>query len=169
MDRDVDRFVALTLIMLVTPSSAMADCRLCAPSQTSTQAAARPIEVVIDTALDFSRAGQKGAGGSIDMSPRSGGRHVAGLADLGGVALAGRVTITGEPFRSIRVSLPGMIRLFAPDGSSADAVELISDLPPDPVLDASGRLSFAFGGRLIVAPGVSGELRGRIPVTADYR
>jgi hypothetical protein len=64
---------------------------------------------------------------------------------------------------------PPSARLVSPDGSSAEAVELRTDLPPDPMLDASGELRFAFGGSLVVLGSSAGKFRGRIPIVADYK
>ena len=156
---------------LLPSAGALAQCRLCAPSATPAKAAAesRPLDIAVDTALDFSRAAQGRGGGSITIDERSGGRTVNGLVDLGGMALKGTVRLTGEPLRHVRISLPGSVRLVAPDGSAADVVDLRADVPPDPALDASGQMAFSFGGRLRVTGDASGEFRGRIPITADYQ
>ena len=122
-----------------------------------------------ETTLDFSRAAGARAGGTISIDAGMGARHVAGLNDLGGFAIKGSVRLTGEPFRHVGVSLPPSARLVSPDGSSAEAVELRTDLPPDPMLDASGELRFAFGGSLVVSGSSTGEFRGRIPTVADYK
>jgi hypothetical protein len=124
----------------------------------------------VETALDLGRAALGRGGGSIALDERSGARAVTGgLVDLGGLGFKGVVRITGEPGRHVRVSLPTTIRLTSPEGGSADIVDLRSDLSPDPELDANGQLSFAFGGRLNVDSGASGEFRGRIAIVADYR
>ena len=130
--------------------------------------ATRPLNIDIETSLDLGRAADTGRGGSIMLDERTGMRQVAGLADLGGFAIKGRVRLTGEPFRHVRVSLPASVRLMSPDGSSADAVDLRTDLPPDPMLDANGTLSFAFGGRLVVQGHAAGDFRGRVLIVADY-
>jgi hypothetical protein len=157
--------------MLLLSSRAEAQCRLCAPS-TSTELStpSRALTIEIETALDFSRAAQTSAGsGSIAVDERSGARMVNGLVDLGGMAVKGSVRLAGEPFRHVRVSFPAGVRLTAPDGAGADVVDLKTDLSPDPALDANGMLKFSFGGRLIVSGHLSGDLRGRIAITADYQ
>ncbi len=168
--------LALPLLLLASPLGAQ--CRLCASDTTAagsgaaTGAAtgeARPLNIEVETALDFSRAAGTGGGGSIAVDERTGTRRVAGLADLGGIAIKGTVRLTGVPGARVRVSLPTSVRLLAPDGNSAEAVDLRTDLPPDPMLDASGELRFSFGGRLIVSGSASGEFRGRIPIVADYQ
>jgi hypothetical protein len=160
--------LALPLLVLVSPLDA--ECRLCAADPTpAVTSAARPLNIEVETALDFSRAAGTGGGGSIAIDERSGARRVAGLADLGGIAIKGSVRLTGAPFARVRVSLPNSVRLLAPDGNSAEAVDLKTDLPADPMLDASGELRFSFGGRLVVSGSAAGEFRGRIPIVADYQ
>ena len=153
---------------LAAPLQAGSECRLCAAVVEPVRSAAeRPLTIEIDTALDFSRA-SGGNGGTIDIDAHSGTRRVTGLVDLGGIAIKGSVRLTGTPLRRVRVGLPASIRLTAANGAAADAVDLRSDLPPGPVLGSDGRLGFSFGGRLVVAPGASGEFHGRIPITAEY-
>jgi Domain of unknown function (DUF4402) len=158
------------LIWIAAPAGAQ--CRLCAsPSVSEAKSAPeRPLTIEVETALDLGRVAQGRGGGSVALDERSGARSVTGgLVDLGGMALKASVRITGEPGAHVRVSLPATIRLTSPDGGSADVVDLRSDLSADPVLDANGQLNFAFGGRLIVGSGASGEFRGRIAIVADYR
>lgn len=160
----------VSLAVVVSSTPLVAQCRLCTSQSGSVRVAdARPLAIEIETALDFSRAADAGRGGSIAIDARTGGRKVAGLTDLGGYAIKGSVRLTGEPFRHVRVSLPSSARLVAPSGSSAEAVDLRTDLPPDPMLDASGELRFTFGGRLMVSGEAAGEFRGRIAIVADYQ
>ena len=158
--------VALALM----PSAGAAQCRLCAPApQATVQAPARPLAIEIRTDLDFSRAASRGGGGgSIHIDERTGTRRVEGLVDLGGFALTGSARLTGEPGARVRVALPPGVRLLAPDGQGADAVDLRADLPQGARLGADGTLTFSFGGRLVVSGGGSGDYRGRIAITADY-
>jgi hypothetical protein len=166
----VDRRLFALLILIAAP--AHAQCRLCAPSDAAPDlvAPARPLVIEIETALDLGRVAQGRGGGSVALDERSGLRSVSGgLVDLGGLSLKGVVRISGEPGRHVRVNLPASIRLTSPDGGSADVVDLRSDLAPDPILDGAGQLSFAFGGKLVVGNGASGDFRGRIAIVADYR
>ncbi len=159
------------LLLLTGATGAQAQCRLCpdAPAPTAARERTRPLSIEVETALDFSRAAGNGQGGSIVVDERSGARRVAGLVDLGGIAIKGSVRLTGEPFGHVQVSLPSSVVLTAPDGSTAEAVDLRADLSPDPALDANGALAFGFGGRLVVHGGASGDFRGRIAIVADYR
>jgi hypothetical protein len=169
MDRLV--FVALSALALASP--AFGQCQLCAPgSKTPTQERAIPLSISVEAALDLGRAAQTRPSGSgtISLDAQTGARRVTGsLADLGGFALKGMVRLDGEPFAPVSVSVPSRISLSAPDGSTADVVEIRTDLPTEATLDAQGKLSFRFGGRLIVTAGQAGDFRGRIPIVADYR
>jgi hypothetical protein len=167
----MNRVLILFVLMAVGP--AQAQCRLCAPgSDTQSAAAALPLNISVDATLDLGRAAQtvRNGAGTINLDARSGARTVAGtLADLGGMAMKGTVRLSGAPFAPVTVSLPSRIQLIAPDGSTADITEIRTDIGANAVLDAQGRLSVNFGGRLIVTGGAAGDFRGRIPVTADYR
>jgi hypothetical protein len=160
----------LSIMLIVAARPALAECRLCVlPSTDSSTERARPLTIEVESSLDFSRAAGTSTGGTIDIDARSGQRRVIGLGDLGGMALKGVVRLTGEPFRLVRVHLPASARLVSPDGSSAEAAELQSDLPPSPALDSNGVLVFTFGGRLVISGSTSGDFRGRIAITADYQ
>jgi Domain of unknown function (DUF4402) len=167
------RVVLLLLALVTLPSTAAAQCRLCAPGPgDKAKPPAKPLQLEIDAALDLGRAAHRGqsTSGTVSIDPVTGVRRVTGgLADLGGMSLKGTVRLTGDPFAPVTVSLPSRITLNAPDGSTADVVELKTDLSPNAALDSQGRLSFSFGGRLIVTAGAAGDFRGRIAISADYR
>lgn len=131
---------------------------------------ARPLNIEIRSSLDFSRATATGAnGGSIAIDPNSGMRTVSGnVVDLGGSPFAGSAVITGEPGRAIRIEMPSTIKLSSATGGSVEIVDLRTNLSPAPRLDIYGRLEFAFGGNLLIKGNVSGQFRGRIPITAEY-
>lgn len=165
----MDRRILALAVLLAQPAGA--ECRLCAPgAKEPTADPARPINIEIDTILDFSRIAYARGGGSVAIDARSGARSISGgLIGLGGVALKGVVRVTGDPGRRVRISLPSSVTLSSPDGTTAEVTDLRTDLSADPILDARGQLSFAFGGRLVVSGGASGDLRGRIAITADYQ
>jgi hypothetical protein len=169
MDR---RFLAV-VFALGFASPAFGQCQLCAPDTAGTPAARTiPLNVSVEAALDLGRAAQTrvGGGGTISIDPQTGARRVTGtLADLGGFSLRGTVRLTGEPFAPVIVTLPSRISLMSPDGSTADVIDIRTDLPPAAVLNAQGFLSFGFGGRLVVTAGQAGDFRGRIAVSAEYR
>ena len=144
-------------------------CQLCTTGPAAPKVALRPLTVAIDTALDFSTASHTSRGsGSITIEARTGRRQIIGLVALGGPALVGTVTITGEPFARIVVDMPRTIVLNSNLGATADVTEIRSDLPPHPAIGSDGRLVFTFGGRLTVRNEAAGDFRGRIPVTVDY-
>lgn len=162
-------FVLAVLVLM--PSASGAQCRLCVPGAQASSSATvptRPLSIEVEAALDLGKATSRGGGGTIAIDERTGVRRVEGLVDLGGFAIKGAGRLTGEPNARVRVSLPGDVRLVAPDGSTADAVDLRTDLPPDARLGADGTLRFAFGARLVVPSGAAGDFRGRISITADY-
>jgi multidrug efflux pump subunit AcrA (membrane-fusion protein) len=168
----MNRIRPFLALLTIVPTVTYAQCRLCAPGVNAPPAAQVPLNIAVDATLDLGRAAQtlRNGAGAINLDPRSGARTVTGtLADLGGLSLRGTVRLTGAPFAAVVVSLPNRIQLTAPDGSTADIVEIRTDLGSNAALDAQGRLSVGFGGRLIVTGGAAGDFRGRIPVTADYR
>jgi Domain of unknown function (DUF4402) len=167
------RVCGFILALAALPSMASAQCQLCAPgSGTTSKLPAKPLQIEIDAALDLGRAAHLGqmTSGTVSIDPVTGARRVTGgLADLGGMSLKGTVRLTGDPFAPVAVSLPNRITLSATNGSTADVVDLKTDLSPNAALDSQGRLTFAFGGRLIVTAGTAGDFRGRIAISADYR
>jgi hypothetical protein len=130
----------------------------------------KPLNIEIRSSLDFSRATSTGAaGGSIAIDPNSGARTVSGeILDLGGSPFAGSAVVTGESGRAVRIEMPSTIRLSSATGGSVEIVNLRTNLSPAPRLDMYGRLEFSFGGDLLLKGNVSGQFRGRIPITAEY-
>jgi hypothetical protein len=163
----------LIFAALLFSSAAHGQCRLCAPEKSALPASPSvPLRIDVEAALDLGRAAQvrAGGGGSINLDPRTGERRVTGgLADLGGFSLRGTVRLQGQPFAPVAISMPASIPLMAPDGSRAEVIDIRTDLSPNATLDAQGRLTFAFGGRLVVTAGQAGDFRGRVTVVADYR
>ncbi len=163
---------ALGLFPLLVATGGEA-CRLCKPNDASTvvvETREIPISIDITTQLDFSRAALSGAnGGAIEVDPNNGDRRVdGGLLDLGGSSLAGSAVIRGEPGRPVRIDMPTTIRMTSSTGGSIDISGLRTNLTRAPQLDSTGRLSFSFGGRLVVRGSTAGTFRGRIPITAQY-
>lgn len=160
----------LALALSVTGTAVAAQsCQLCTAGPSEPRPNMRALTVRIDAALDFSTAVYTNRNsGSIAIEARTGRRQMIGLTALGGPALVGTVTITGEPFARIEVGLPRAVVLTSNLGGTADVTEIRTDLPPHPVIGADGRLVFTFGGRLTVRNGVDGDFRGRIPVTVEY-
>lgn len=168
--------LACALALIGVPWGAVgkaeAQCLLCAPgkSDQADKPPAIPLTIAITTHLEFARLARIGSGGgAAEIDPQSGQRRLAGtLTDLGGMALNGTAELTGEPFRAVTIALPARVVLTAANGSEAVLEEMVTDLPPQPRLDAHGRLTFRFGGALKVGDDVRGQLRGRIAISADY-
>lgn len=129
-----------------------------------------PLRVEVETQLDMGRVAAGAGGGEVTIDPLTGARRVSGnVVDLGGFALTGVVTVSGEPGAEVRVFLPPTVDLESGDGRTARVVGLATDLSAAPRLGPDGRLQFRFGGRLQVAGTSGGDYRGRIPVTVEYQ
>ncbi len=135
-----------------------------------TARAERPLEIVIESGLQFSRLALAGrADGAAEIDPQTGEKRVdAGMIDLGGLSYQGRARITGTPLRPVRIELPQRVQLRSPDGAEAELTGFVTDLPPVAMLDENGTLEFAFGARLSSRGARSGNFRGRIAIRVDY-
>jgi hypothetical protein len=166
------KWIAAILALLLTGPAA-AQCLLCTPNVSNQPTApALPLTISVETTLDMGRAAHlsRNGAGNITIDPQTGARRVSGqLADLGGMAVQGVIRLTGSPFAAVTISMPNKVQLNAPDGSTADIVDLKTNNGSNVSLDAQGKLAISFGGRLVVTGGSAGDFRGRIPVTADYR
>ncbi len=166
--------ISILSALLILPAVPLAaeSCQLCraAPERLSEGGRPQlPLRIEIETALDMGRVAQGAGGGAVEIDPRTGARRVAGaLADLGGMALTGKATVTGTPFARVRIELPRRVRLMSTSGDSAEVDQFQSSLPAAPMLDADGRLSFTFGGKLVLKGSESGVFRGSVPISADY-
>lgn len=152
-------------------SPALAQCRLC-----DTPTTARPspptagtLGLEVETSLDFDRLILLHPGpGSATLRP-DGSHSVSGtIGAISGRAMVGQATVVGEPGRLVRIDLPSRIDLHSLGGGQIRIDDLASDLPGAPRLDSSGRLSFRFGGRLIITGDAEGEYRGDVPITVEY-
>ena len=153
------------------PVMAEPACLLCEPRASTAEAdkPKRPIRIEIESSLDFSRVARTGGAGSVDLDPRTGQRRVVGgLADLGGLALRGTVRVTGEPFASVRISLPDRVTLRGAQGGNAEVTQIQTDSSDVARFDSGGQLVFSFGGRLVVSGPLTGTVRGSVPFSVDY-
>ncbi len=164
--------LAFLCLLLACPASAQAPpCQLCVRDGSApvVDKPRRPLQIDVETALDFSRVAQTGQGGEVGVDATTGARRVAGgLADLGGMALRGTVMLRGEPYAPVLISLPDRVMLRSSTGGTAEVVDLRTDVSAPPMLNGNGELRFSFGGRLIVKGQIYGTLRGSIPISADY-
>lgn len=127
------------------------------------------MQLDVHARLDFDRLILGGPGeGSAELGP-DGTRSARGsVTSISARALAGEVSIRGEPGRQVRIELPHNIELFGFNGGSIRLDGIRSDLPPVPRLDTNGRLSFRFGGIVRVSGDSDGEYRGDIRVNVEY-
>ncbi len=164
-------FVLLSVLGTATPARAQITCLLCADAPVVAAAPATALHIDIQTTLDFSTAAHTAAGsGTIEVDAKSGERRIsAGLIGLGGPALRGVVTVTGDPFRRITITMPRSILLGSTLGAKAEVSNIQTTLSADPMLDANGSLIFSFGGTLSVVGEAAGDFHGQIRISADYQ
>ncbi len=166
--------LGLAALAMQPAPDALAECRLCSDSEKAKHNKEnkpnKALHINITTALDFDRLALTGQnGGEVELDPYNGQRNFRGEVEgLGGMWLSGEAVITGEPGRGIRITLPAQVTLRAPGGGKAELMSMETTLPAAPQLDATGRLTFAFGGKLRVDGSASGHYRGRIRITANY-
>lgn len=163
------------LWLLIAPVAGYAQCLLCAASDTPADAIAIrgpdevPLTVTVTADLDFSRLVAGNAGGTVTLDPASGGSVARGdVAAIGGFGFGGRVSVTGTPGRSVRITMPDSVVLTSTSGRTAHVRDLVTSLPPLARIGADGRLDFAFGGRLEVDGGADGSYNGRVAITVSY-
>ncbi len=154
------------------PAAAAAQCRLCERPTTerAPPVAGKGIRLDIETSLNFDRLLLLGAGAGSAMIKPDGSRAVYGsVVNLGPRAMVGTAVIYGEPGRTVRVDLPSRIELYSLGGGTISFDQVTSDLPALPRLDAAGRLSFRFGGRIQIGGDAEGDYRGNLPITVEYQ
>ena len=160
---------ATLALAYATPSVAEDDaCDACL-ARPATAGGERPLRIEIDSGLEFSRLALREAGGRAEIDPRTGEKRVdANMIDLGGQSWQGRVRVTGEPLRPVRIELPTRVQLRSPEGGEAELSDFVTDLPAVAMLDEYGTLEFAFGARLSSRGAWGGNFRGRIAIRVDY-
>jgi hypothetical protein len=164
-------YVLAASIALLSAGPASADeeaCDFClSPAR---QAGERPLEIVIESGLQFSRMALRGqADGGAELDPQTGESRVDGnMIDLGGLSFQGHARVTGEPHRPVRIDLPRHVSLRSPDGGEAELTDFVTDLPPVAMLDENGTLEFSFGARISSRGARGGNFRGRINIRVDY-
>jgi Domain of unknown function (DUF4402) len=165
------REVLLFALLLAPVTSATGQCRLCDAQPAAAESSESvPLKIEIESALDFSRLTSDRSGGSAQIDAQTGARSVSGgILALGGMPFRGTVRLTGAPRRAIRVDLPRRVSLSSSTGGVAEVYDIVTDLPPAPMLGTDGTLGFSFGGRLAVKGQISGTFHGSIQITADYQ
>lgn len=161
--------VALLLALSFSVPAA-AQCRLCAaPTTVADEDTASPVKLVVETSLDFDRLVLAGSGAGSALLGPDGSRQTSGtVVSIGGRAMAGTITVHGEPGRSIRVGLPRTISLFGTSGGEVRIDSIRSDLPTMPRIGSNGSLTIRFGGELHVDGTLDGDFRGDFSVDVDY-
>jgi hypothetical protein len=147
-----------------------APCRLCNPAVgTTDEKPAEPVQIDVEARLDFDQLILGGSGeGSAELGP-DGSRIASGsVTAISARAMAGEVSIRGEPGREVRIELPARIELHGFNGGTIRLESIRSDLPPAPRLDTNGRLTFRFGGIVRVSGDSDGEFRGDVRVNVEY-
>lgn len=154
----------------VLAQSAAVPCQLCAPGVAQADDAPKtPLTLQIDTGLQFDRLIMATQGyGSAEVQPDGSARTSGSIASMGARTMVGEVTVTGEPNRFVRVSLPSTIMLMGLSGGGIRVESIKSDLGAMPRLDGNGHLTFRFGGVVRVDGDLDGEFRGDMPIDVDY-
>ncbi|MXO63805.1 DUF4402 domain-containing protein [Qipengyuania oceanensis] len=186
---------AIALLVTATPAAAQGKCSFCGTNPPPVgEGGGRPgngggggggggggttggngqgqLVLQIESDIDFGRLVLVGSGvGSVLIDLQTGQKVTfGGIDDLGGIAIQGRATITGKPFKAIRVDMPLSVTMSDPGGGRAQLRDFETDLPAFAVLDATGTMTFHFTGRLYTdsAIGLGGVLRGRVPIRVTY-
>ena len=163
--------LAAAILLGGASTGARAQCRLCTnpTTQLEEEGDSGPIQLQVDTTLDFDRLVMLGSGdGAVALLP-NGERSASGsVATVSGAAMVGSITVSGEPGRALRVELPRRIELHSLEGGEIVIDDVETDLPGLPMLDSAGKLTFRLGGRLKLGGDSEGEYRGDIPITVDY-
>lgn len=102
------------------------------------------------------------------MRPTGSNGAEGAVLEIGPRATVGAVAVHGQANRQISIDVPHRVELYSDGGGRISLVDVTTDLPASPRLDASGNLTFHFGGRLIVTGGDEGRFRGDLPITANY-
>jgi hypothetical protein len=171
----VSRFLALLIAAgaaaAVTMWPANAQCRLCSAPTTSRDdsSAGGNITLEIESGINFDRLVLLGAGnGAAVIRPDGSNVAEGAVTNVSGRAMVGSAVVRGEPGRTVRVELPRRIELYSRGGSRISFEDVTSDLPSLPRLDASGTLTFRFGGRVTISGDADGQFRGDLSITVEY-
>jgi hypothetical protein len=163
---------AASMAVAFSAPPASAQCRLCdkPTTQSATADPKQDVKLEIETQLNFDRLILFGASDGAAVIRPDGSRSVQGsITEIGPRAMVGTAMIHGEPGRLVRVDLPMRIELFSLGGDAIAFDQVTSDLPALPQLDASGSLSFRFGGRVRITGNADGDYRGDLPITVEYQ
>lgn len=149
-----------------------AQCRLCDKPTTARgdSSSSEDVELEIQSGINFDRLVVVGDGsGQVVIRPDGSSRAEGIVANVSPRAMVGSAMVRGEPGRAVRVELPQRIELYSLTGARITFDDVASDLPSLPRLDATGKLSFRFGGRVTITGDADGQFRGDLPITVEYQ
>jgi len=128
------------------------------------------VSITIESGLQVGRLGLTGRDdGNAAIDPQTGAKQVGhNMIDLGGLTFQGKVTVTGQPLKPVRIDLPRTVVLRSPGGGEAELSDFRTDLPGVAMLDANGQLQFNFGATISSRNGEGGDFRGRVPIRVEY-
>ena len=166
--------LAAALVVASVPASAPAADGGADPFATASSSAGaangqRPLAITIESDLDVGSLGLTGRrDGTAAIDPQTGAKRTVNMIDLGGMTFQGKVTITGQPLKPVRIELPQTVLLRSPSGAQAELTNFRTDLPPLAMLNANGSLEFSFGATITSKNAQGGDFRGHIPIRVDY-
>ena len=165
------KHIFLLVAGLLSAAPLGAQCRLC-DEQTTARPADTPtgdVDLQLETTLNFDRLILSGMGqGAATIRPTGANSADGAVLEIGPRATVGTVVVHGQPNRELAVDLPHRIELYSGSGGRISLLDVETDLPATPRLDAGGNLSFHFGGRLIVSGNDDGQYRGDLTITVNY-
>jgi Mat/Ecp fimbriae major subunit len=125
-----------------------------------------PLQLVNNTGLDFGTIVGPFAGQVVHVDT-TGARSCAGLT-CSGSPTAASFTLTGTPSQGVTLTIPNSVVLNGSVSGTLN-VDLSTDKPANPTLDASGNATFAVGGKLTIPAGTGdGVYSNTFNVTANY-
>lgn len=165
------KYLAPLLAGLAGSAPAYAQCRLCdqPTAATPTQTPSADLELQIETSLNFDKLILSGNGqGDAVIRPTGANGAEGAVLEIGPRATVGTVSVHGQANRELLIDMPHRIELYSGAGGRISLVDISTDLPATPRLDAGGSLSFHFGGRLVLAGSDEGQFRGDLVINVDY-
>lgn len=162
--------IAAALLAVSTPALGSAVGGSTDPFAAPTPGGERPLSITIESGLQVGRLGLTGRDdGSAAIDPQTGAKQIErNMVDLGGLTFQGKVTVTGQPLKPVRIDLPRSVVLRSPGGGEAELSDFRTDLPGVAMLDANGQLQFNFGATISSRNGEGGDFRGRVPIRVEY-
>jgi hypothetical protein len=165
------RYMLLAAISVILPGAAVGQCRLCdRPTLGAQPSSSGDVELQIETNLSFDRMILSGTGTGAATVRADGSTGVEGsVMELSPRATVGTVLVQGEPNRTVRIEIPRRIQLFSLGGGQITLDGVSTDVSAVTRLDAAGKLSFRFGGRLVLSGDCDGPYHGDLPIRVEYQ